>query len=98
MKQDKTQQFLLVGVCLILLVFVLTWVLGCSREGYSPFRRTGGCPPRTGWNYLDAYEQGDYYNKYPYVYPTPVSYTTAWYAGRRAMNQDRIMRMLNQRR
>lgn len=92
MKQDPNQKFLLWGIFLIVGVFVLTWILGCAREGYSPYRRTGGCSPRTGWTYLDAYEQQDYYRKYPYVYPTPVSYTTAWYAGRRAMDENRMMR------
>lgn len=93
MRQDPAQNFLLWGILLILTIIVVMWLFrGCessrsryrnSTEGYSPYRRTGGCPPRTGWTYLDAYEQEDYYRKYPYIYPTPTSYTRAWYKLRR---------------
>ena len=55
-------------------------------ENYSPYRRTGGCLPRTGYNYLDAYEQEDYYRNYPYIYPTPTNYIRTLYAERRAEN------------
>lgn len=57
-----------------------------GRESFSPYRRTGGCPPRTGYNYLDAYEQEDYYQKYPYIYPTPTNYVRALYTKRREQN------------
>lgn len=55
-----------------------------SKEGYSPYRNTGGCSSRTGWTYLDRYDQEDFYRKYPYVYPTPTNYVRQWYANRRA--------------
>ena len=80
MAQNQTQMYLLIGLLLIVSVYILMWLannnrLQCSPEGYMPYRNTGNCPPRTGYNYLDAYEQSDYYKKYPYVYPTPPSYT-----------------------
>ena len=99
MAQDRSQKFFLWGIFLVLGVCVLMWLLQrkcdyCQNkcyecddkdvETYSPYRRTGGCPPRTGWNYLDAYEQEDYYKNYPYIYPTPTNYTRALYKGRRA--------------
>ena len=34
---------------------------------------------RTGMNYLDVYDQQSYYDEYPYGYPNPESYTTAWF-------------------
>lgn len=58
-----------------------------SQEGFSPYRRTGGCPSGTGWNYLDAYEDQEYYRKYPYIYPTPTNYIRALFKGRRAQNK-----------
>lgn len=50
-----------------------------DEEGFLPFRHTGACPPRTGYNYLDAYEQEQYYKKFPYIYPTPQTYVTDWF-------------------
>nr|QBK86532.1 MAG: hypothetical protein LCMAC102_03270 [Marseillevirus LCMAC102] len=88
MAQDQSQKFLFL---VLISAFIFVWFLRCkcqNNETYSPYRRTGGCPPRTGHNYLDAYEQEDYYRKYPYVYPTPQSYTTALYAGRRQLNRS----------
>ena len=95
MKEDTNQKFFLSGILIILGVIILIWLLrrkcdycknGCwkCKEGYSPYRRTGDCPPRSGWTYLDAYEQEDYYKKYPYIYPTPTNYWKEWYANRRA--------------
>jgi len=77
--------WLIFAVVIALLVFLLMFK---RSEGYSPFRRTGGCPPRTGYNYLDVYEQQDYYKKYPYIYPTPYSYITSWYSDRRRTNKE----------
>lgn len=82
----KNGEWILTG--LIVTGLVVWWL--CVKEGYSPFRHTGGCPPRTGRTYLDAYEQQDYYRKYPYVYPTPHTYITNWYAARRAENDWRM--------
>ncbi|MDX1472410.1 MAG: hypothetical protein R3213_13000, partial [Flavobacteriaceae bacterium] len=94
MAQDISQRFFLWGIFLILGVFVLMWLLQrrcdycketCNqKEDYSPYRRTGGCPPRTGNTYLDAYEQEEYYRKYPYIYPTPTNYVRALYGNKRA--------------
>ena len=78
--QTKTQKYLLWAMAIALGIWL---IMSVTTEKYSPFRRTGGCPPRTGYNYLDAYEQEQYYLQYPYVYPTPQSYVTAWYADRR---------------
>jgi len=98
MAQDQAQNFFIWGIVVISLAFIFLWYLGrrcdyCKndcrkcKEDFSPFRRTGGCPPRTGWTYLDEYEQEQYYKQYPYIYPTPTSYTRRWYANRRAENQ-----------
>lgn len=65
------------GIVLIVIVLVLGWLFysSCSsKEGFMPYR----CG-RTGMNYLDVYYQQDYYKEYPYGYPNPDSYTTAWY-------------------
>ena len=96
MVQDQSQKFFFWGIMVIVGVFILAWLLHrkhgycqnqcweCDeKESYSPYRQTGGCS-RTGNTYLDAYKQEDYYQKYPYIYPTPTSYTRAWYANRRA--------------
>jgi len=83
-------------LCIIIIAAIICFCVSKTSEGYSPFRHTGGCPPRTGYNYLDAYEQQDYYMKYPYIYPTPVSYTTAWYAGRRAEDRSYEQARLDQ--
>ena len=90
MKQDSSQKFLLWGISIILAIVVLGYLRKqkITNEAYMPFRRTGGCPPRTGFSYLDAYEQQDYYRKHPWIYPTPVSYTTAWYNNRRKLNES----------
>jgi hypothetical protein len=58
--------------------------LNRNKEGYSPYRNTGGCPNSTGWTYQDSYDQEDWYRKYPYIYPTPTNYYRDWYANRRA--------------
>lgn len=100
MNQTISQKFLLWGIFLVIGIIAIVWLIKnrydwCSNkcwecENYSPFRRTGECPPRTGYTYLDAYEQEQYYKQYPYVYPTPYSYTTAWYKGRRAEDRFRL--------
>lgn len=69
---------------IILLIFILIVIIlivwnNSKNERFSPYRGTGNCPPRTGYTYLDSYEQEDYYKNYPYIYPTPNSYTTEWY-------------------
>lgn len=89
--------FLILGVCILMWIlqkrceYCQNKCYECDDresesevEDFSPYRRTGGCPPRTGWNYLDAYEQEDYYQNYPYIYPTPTNYTRSLYTGRRA--------------
>jgi len=66
------------GIVLVVVVLLLAWFLwsSCSakREGFNPYR----CG-RTGMNYLDVYDQEDYYAENPYGYPNPESYTTAWF-------------------
>lgn len=89
---DSTQKFFIWGIIIIFAIFVIyRFAKGkclCSnQEGFSPYRRTGGCPVRTGWNYLDAYEDQEYYRKYPYIYPTPTNYIRDLYKGRRAQNK-----------
>lgn len=65
------------GIIILGIALALIWYLwnACpSREGFNPYR----CG-RTGMNYLDVYEQEDYYRENPYGYPNPESYTTAWF-------------------
>ncbi|MFW9930722.1 MAG: hypothetical protein ACFFD1_15135 [Candidatus Thorarchaeota archaeon] len=75
----------------IIIIFIIVVISIClfqeKLEYFSPYRNTGGCTPRTGYNYLDAYLQEDYYQKYPYIYPTPQTYTTLWYAQQRKQNK-----------
>lgn len=97
MAQNLSQRFFLWGIFIILGIYILVWLIqqkiyDCKnkcwecdkKEGYSPYRRTGGCPARTGWTYLDSYAQEDFYRKYPFIYPTPTNYYRDWYANRRA--------------
>lgn len=73
-------------VCVItlvsLLIIVVVYLSSCSQEqeNYNHYRGTGNCTFETGRRYLDAYDMQDLYRKFPYVYPTPLSYTKAWYA------------------
>ena len=86
-KSLSPQTAYLIGFCLTFFgVLCVVWGLKKftdtkNTESYSPYRGTGGCGYKTGYNYLDVYDQQDYYTKYPYIYPTPLSYTTAWYGG-----------------
>ena len=85
------------GLVLIAVVIILGWFLWrkcdlcpskCQDEieGFMPYR----CG-RTGMNYLDAYYQQDYYKEYPYGYPNPDSYTTAWYTLRNMFDRHRYL-------
>ncbi len=63
------------GIVLLVIILLAVWFFCFKRrENFMPYR----CG-RTGMNYLDVYEQESYYDEYPYGYPTPESYTTAWY-------------------
>lgn len=77
MIQTTSLTVIIILIILILIVFIF-WN-NSKNEKFSPYRGTNNCPPRTGYTYLDAYEQEDYYKNYPYIYPTPSSYTTEWY-------------------
>lgn len=74
---SSTTSIILIIFLLLVIIFIF-WKTS-QNEKFSPYRGTGSCPPRTGYTYLDVYEQGDYYKNYPYIYPTPRSYTTNWY-------------------
>ena len=89
MAQNKSREFFFWGIFLIVAVFVMMAMLKkkcdyckSSSESYSPYKGMGSYIPKTGYNYLDVYEQEDYYKKHPFIYPTPLSYTTSWYKGR----------------
>ena len=66
-------------IFVVIVIVILLCMYKNGHENYSPYRHTGGCPPRTGYNYLDQYEQEDYYKKYPYLYPTPQNYIKNMY-------------------
>lgn len=95
MKQTITQTFLLTAILCVVILYAIYGLVNMSRsEGYSPYRGTGGCPYKTGMNYLDVYTQEDYYRKHPYVYPTPNTYVTELYAKRRKQSEIRKLKAL----
>jgi len=88
-KLMKHNKVVIWGVILLVIALVLVWFMWnlCPTktiEGYNPYR----CG-RTGLNYLDVYEQEDYYKENPYGYPNPESYTTAWFQLRRLYDPRR---------
>jgi len=88
---SSTTSIIIITSLLVIVIFVL-WS-SSRNENFSPYRGTSSCPPRTGYTYLDAYEQGDYYKNYPYIYPTPSSYITEWYDLKRkelGYNSDKL--------
>lgn len=79
--------FVILCACLIVVLYTSN-----TKENYSIYKSysnnfPGLCGYRTGKNYLDVYEQQDYYSKYPYMYPTPNTFTTKWYELRRQLKQ-----------
>jgi len=62
----------------IIFIVIISVVIICiyiskNQEMYSPYRSQKNCF-RTGYNYLDAYTQNDFYKKYPRIYPNPPNY------------------------
>jgi len=87
-----------VAVLFILAVLYLGFK---TREGYNPYEYRSGIvtknsgkfiqPQLTGWHYLDQYLGKDYYLQNPWVYPTPNSYITEWFRGRREKSVKPIL-------
>lgn len=75
-------------ICLVIVVIIAILYYYYSPRRMSELYHIGRqskstmCPPRTGMNYLDVYEQQDYYKNNPQIYPTPQTYTTLWYKAR----------------
>lgn len=90
MGQDAAQNFLFYGIILIGIIFILIWSMNrmSCNEKYSTYGVMENAA-RTGMSYLDAYEQQDYYLKYPYIYPSSNSYITRWYANRNLLDKSR---------
>jgi hypothetical protein len=70
----STQTFLLMGIVFIIMMFVFSWLFNISTCNSN----------KEPMQYLDVYEQQDFYRNNPQVYPVPHTYTTAKFAFERA--------------
>lgn len=77
MKQQHLIYILLLCIGVIAIMGII-----CKKsypEPFNHYRELAGCPQKTGYLYLDVYDQGDYYRDHPYIFPTKHSYTTVEY-------------------
>lgn len=65
------QNFLLTGILFIVVMYVIKWFIDQSTQS---------CSKKENMQYLDVYEQQDFYKNNPQIYPVPYTYTSGKYA------------------
>lgn len=84
---ELTQKTIFLALVTILIILFMTrccnTFIKCN-ENYSPFKNTGGITSEySGYNYLDEYNDQQYYKFNPWIYPTPTSYIRLLYGEER---------------